>query len=82
MKFTQLSFFYLFHTTLTLDKSLENSGQQMFIKVSSIFKEEKYQSSVSKNQIRTAYSSPPPPVHHLHHTTALQEISKPLEISA
>ena len=52
----------------------------MFIKVSSIFKEKKYQGSVSKNRIRTVYSSVA--VHHLHHTTDLQEISKPLEISA
>lgn len=55
----------------------------MFIKVqvSSIFKEKKYQSSVSKNQIRTVFIVVFA-VHHLHHTTALQEISKPLEISS
>ena len=52
----------------------------MFIKVqvSSIFKEKKYESSVSKNRIRTSRFA----VHHLSHTTALQEISKPLEILA
>lgn len=52
----------------------------MFIKVSSIFKEEKYQSRWVriKSELYIAVFA----VHHLHHTTASQEISKPLEISA